>query len=1024
MKIPEEIIKLVERFEENLQDYKSGRYNETQVRLEFIDPFFKALGWDVHNEKGYAEAYKDVIHEDAIKISGATKAPDYCFRIGGVRKFFLEAKKPSIDIKHDTHPAYQLRRYAWSAKLPLSILTDFEEFAVYDCRFRPVKTDKASTARILYLNFREYIDKWEEISSIFSREAVLKGSFDRYIESNKKKKGTAEVDSAFLKEIESWREMLAKNIALRNPSLSQRAINFSVQKTIDRIIFLRISEDRGLEPYGTLREVGNGNNVYKQLCELFLKADSRYISGLFHFKKEKGISTHPDELTLTIKIDDAPLKTIIKSLYYPDSPYEFSVLPSDILGQVYERFLGKVIRLTSSHRAVVEEKPEVRKAGGVYYTPTYIVDYIVKNTVGKLVEGKTPKQVEKLKILDPACGSGSFLIGAYQYLLNWHRDWYVKHGPQKYKKVLYQAPGGGWCLTTEEKKRILLNNIYGVDIDEQAVEVTKLALLLKVLEEEKQLQLLHERILPDLGNNIKCGNSLIGTDFYENQQMSLIDEKERYRINAFDWEKEFPEVFNRKNPGFDAVIGNPPYVKEYTCHQPFLDLKNTKLYKYYQGKMDLWYIFACQSLDLLKTGGLHSFIAPNNWITNSGASKLRRKILSETDFIFYIDFGDYMIFENASIQTMLYLVKKTTKSNKVKTLYKRFGLRRGPANLVSNFLEKEKIGEEIGQSFYSFIPFSATGEIFTFVNDKVTEILNKIASEKNFTLTKKEVANGIHPHYDFVNKTISIRHKGKFKVGEGIFGLSNAEKEKLSFNEKELEIIKPYFTTVELDRYRANPKNRLWLIYTNSKFRNPKEIELYPNIKKHLDRFKNVITSDNKPYGLHRAREEKFFKGEKIVVRRKCVGRPSFTYTDFDCYVSATFYIIKTERINLKFLTAILNSKLMAFWLKYKGKMQGNNYQIDKVPLLNMPVKKIDQTNQEKKIQHDKIVELVDQMLKLHKQLAEAKTSYDKTRIQRQINATDRQIDQLVYELYNLTEKEIEIIESSLENKKARQMYS
>ena len=215
------------------------------------------------------------------------------------------------------------------------------------------------------------------------------------------------------------------------------------------------------------------------------------------------------------------LKDILKRLYYPDSPYEFSVLPADILGQVYEQFLGKVIRLTAGHQAEVEDKPEVKKAGGVYYTPTYIVDYIVKNTVGKLLEGKTPKKAAELRILDPACGSGSFLIGAYQYLLDWHRDWYVEHGPEKHRKELYQGPGGDWRLTTAEKKRILLNNIYGVDIDSQAVETTKLSLLLKVLEGETsesldaQLSFLHERALPDLAANIKCGNSLIGPDFYD-----------------------------------------------------------------------------------------------------------------------------------------------------------------------------------------------------------------------------------------------------------------------------------------------------------------------------------------------------------------------------------------------------------------------------------------------------------------------------------------------------------------------------
>ena len=565
------ILKLVERFERNVEAYKKGRYNETQLRREFIDPFFEALGWDVANTNGYAEAYKDVIHEDAIKIGGATKAPDYCFRIGGARKFFLEAKKPSVNIKEDTSPAFQLRRYAWSAKLPLSILTDFEEFAVYDCRVKPVKTDKATHSRILYFTYTDYSGRWDEISSIFSREAILKGSFDKYVESKKTKRGDAEVDVAFLKEIERWRELLARNIALRNPSLSKRELNFSIQSTIDRIVFLRICEDRGIERYGSLMGLVNGDGVYKRLFQLFYRADDRYNSGLFHFRREKG-RPDIDGLTPDLTIDDKVLKDILKNLYYPESPYEFSVLPADILGHVYEQFLGKVIRLTAGHRAVVEDKPEVRKAGGVYYTPTYIVDYIVKQTVGRLLEGKKPGPrgaAGKLTILDPACGSGSFLLGAYQYLLDWHRDEYIKDDPKKWAKGksprLYQSAHGEFKLTIDERKRILLNNIFGVDVDPQAVEVTKLSLLLKVMEGEdeqainRQLSLFQKRILPDLDSNIKCGNSLIGSDFYEGRQKGLFDDEEAYRINAFDWKKEFQDIM--KGGGFDAVIGNPPYVQ-------------------------------------------------------------------------------------------------------------------------------------------------------------------------------------------------------------------------------------------------------------------------------------------------------------------------------------------------------------------------------------------------------------------------------------------------------------------------------
>ncbi|MFQ5341258.1 MAG: type I restriction endonuclease, partial [Anaerolineae bacterium] len=556
MTAPTKVLELVERFDRNLEAYKQGHYKEAQVRQEFIDPFFKALGWDVDNEQGYAEAYKEVVHEDTLRMGRATKAPDYCFRIGGVRKFFVEAKKPSIDIKGDVHPAYQLRRYAWSAKLPLSILTDFEEFAVYDCRPKPSKTDKPAAARTIYLTYTDYPARWDEIAGIFSRDAILKGSFDKYVESHKAKRGTAEVDAAFLQEIERWRELLARNIALRNPRLSQRELNFAVQRTIDRIIFLRICEDRGIEPYAQLMALQNGTDVYQRLLYLFRQADDRYNAGLFHFKSEKGRPADSlDGLTPGLSIDDKVLKDVFKHLYYPDSPYEFSVLPADILGQVYEQFLGQVIRLTPAHRAVVEDKPEVKKAGGVYYTPTYIVDYIVKQTVGQLVEGKQPGPrgaVSRLRILDPACGSGSFLLGAYQFLLDWHRDQYIADDPQKWATRrtprLYQTAAGDWQLTTAERKRILLNNIYGVDIDPQAVEVTKLSLLLKVLEGETeqslstQLSFLRERALPDLEHNIKCGNSLIGPDFYDGRQMSLLDEEEMYRLNIFDWEAEFPEI--------------------------------------------------------------------------------------------------------------------------------------------------------------------------------------------------------------------------------------------------------------------------------------------------------------------------------------------------------------------------------------------------------------------------------------------------------------------------------------------------
>src|SRR6266446_8720275 len=284
---PEAIIDLIEHFQRNEDAFRSGGYNEAQLRREFLDPFFEALGWDVGNRLGAAEAYKDVIHEDAIKVGEGTKAPDYCFRIGGTRKFFLEAKRPSVDIKNDASPAFQLRRYGWQVQLSLSILSDFEEFAVYDCRLKPDHKHSAAIGRVLYIPCAEYARRWDEIACVFSRDAVLKGAFDKYAEATKAKGRTEEFDEDFLKTIETWRADLARNLALRNPKLSQRELNFAVQRTIDRIIFLRIGEGRGIEDYGRLRALTNGDRIYPRLCQVFEQADDRYNSGLFHFKPEK-----------------------------------------------------------------------------------------------------------------------------------------------------------------------------------------------------------------------------------------------------------------------------------------------------------------------------------------------------------------------------------------------------------------------------------------------------------------------------------------------------------------------------------------------------------------------------------------------------------------------------------------------------------------------------------------------------------------------------------------------------------------
>ncbi len=552
--LPSNIATLINTFDTYASTYNSGQYNETLLRDDFLDAFFRELGWDLSNTGGLPHAYRDVIKEEALATKDGVKAPDFTFRTGGVRRFFVEAKRPSIAINTGKAAAYQLRRYAWSAKLPLSILTSFKEFAVYDGRVRPSPTDAASKARVFYCEYEKLEENWDWIEATFSKEAVLAGSLDRWTEENKSRRGKSEVDDDFLGTIERWRTSLAKTVAIRNPKLTDRDINYSVQRIIDRIVFLRICEDRAIEDYGKLRTSITKTGVYSHLIKLFKDADTKYNSGLFHFQSEREREETPDTITLNISIDDVVIKTIVKELYYPNSPYEFSVLPADILGQVYEQFLGKVIRLTAGHRAVVEFKPQVKKAGGVYYTPTYIVGYIVRSSLGVQLDGKTPKQIKDISVLDPACGSGSFLIEAYQYLLDWYLAYYTANNPQKFAKGQHAAvvnlASDQWRLTLGERKRILLRHIYGVDIDYQAVEVTKLSLLLKVLEGETEQTIqptlagLGERALPDLGNNIKCGNSLIEPDFFDGELP--LGDAEFDKVNAFDWSDAdgFPGIMN------------------------------------------------------------------------------------------------------------------------------------------------------------------------------------------------------------------------------------------------------------------------------------------------------------------------------------------------------------------------------------------------------------------------------------------------------------------------------------------------
>ncbi len=943
----EKIANLVERFDEHVDEYKRNGYNEHQTRVDYINPFFKALGWDMDNEQGYAEAYREVIHEDKIKIGSSTKAPDYGFTLFGQRKFFVDAKKPAINIKGDIAPAYQVRRYGWSAKVPISIVTDFEEFSIYDCTKKPKPTDKASVSRIKYLEEFDFL--WD----VFAKENLPKGRFDKYVQSDTKKKGTATVDDEFLKSIEEWRKYLATTIALRNKELSEDEVNYAVQKIIDRIIFLRMCEDRGVEEYGKLKEVSEEKEIYKYLIELFRTADDKYNSGLFNFNEDK--------ITPTLTVDNKILKKIIKELYYPNCEYEFSVMPADILGSVYERFLGKTIRLTKGHQAKIEEKPEVRKAGGVYYTPKYVVDYIVENTVGKLLERETtPKKIEKIKICDPACGSGSFLIGAYQYLLEWHLKYYIENPPKGKNSPL--TPDGN--LTTAEKKRILINNIFGVDIDTQAVEVTKLNLLLKALEGEtkasisQQLGFFHERVLPNLDNNIKCGNSLIGTDFYDDK-LDLFPEQMK-KINAFDWEEGFPQVFEQG--GFDAVIGNPPYVLLSPDIHSYEQIEYIKKFKVSNYKIDLYHLFIEKGIDNLNQNGKLGFILPSTWLTQKFTKPLRefivQNILIEQLLLF-----QYLVFNEANVFTQVLILKKQSKSTDTNNIL---------TTTVNSFKQFQELSQEKWNSIIQGDIGSASEDfiIETRQFDTIGKIVNKIVSNNPRLQDVARASLGCQAY----NSSKHTKEQIKNRVFHSDIKLS--------------EEYLPELAGKDVGRYILERLKGKWIKYG--------------------------------PW-LHDYRTMDWLTGPRILIREitgKSPHRIQAVYTEETyCNYKTILNVSPSDKtkFSMKYLCGLLNSKLLSIiYEKTSNKIIASAFpRLSVGDLKNLPIKNIDFDKPHDKVNQSNIINLVDNLLKLNKQLQTTKLDSERQQIQRTIDHEEKKIDELVYELYGLTEEEIEIIENN-----------
>jgi type I restriction-modification system DNA methylase subunit len=641
----ERVAELVRNFQRNDADYLRAAYNETQARTDFITPLLEAFGWDVHNVAGHPMALREVIEEATVEVGEErlSKRPDYELRLARQRKMFVEAKKPSVHIEHNREPAFQTRRYGYSASLPIAILTNFHALAIYDCVPTPTQTDEPHVARLLLVHYNEFVARFDELWPLLSRQAVYSGDFDRRFAVDATRQGAEQFDDFFLRQVRSWRERLAADIHANTSGLSPAELTYAVQLFLTRIVFLRVCEDRDIERYETLKNLPSANTFDALMTEL-RRADAFYNSGLFRLL---------DDAPLGVRIGDTVLQSIITELYFPQSPYTFAVVETEVLGEIYEQFLGDEITVTGGVVEIVH-KPEVRESGGVVPTPRYIVDAIVERALVPVLAGKSPAAMSGFTVADICCGSGIFLLSAYEFICDHHLSWYLTNNRADHiGRTIYETTIGQWWLTFEEKRRIVLAHIRGVDIDANAVEVARFSLLLKLIENETAdglsdyVNRYHAAALPSLDDIVRSGNSLVThaewTAVRGPMSPALMDE-----VSPFTWAEEFPAEMNRGV--FDVIVANPPYIRiqNMAAYSPeevaFYQNPASPYSTARQDNFDKYALFIERALTLLRPEGRLGVIVPHKFMTTQAGRALRRLIATGRFLEEVVHFGVKQVF--------------------------------------------------------------------------------------------------------------------------------------------------------------------------------------------------------------------------------------------------------------------------------------------------------------------------------------------------------------------------------------------
>lgn len=971
-----DIKELIKKYNVNREHYLSSKYNETQLRTDFLDPFFELLGWDIKNTQGNPTNEREVLLEESLKASATsnTKKPDYTFRLFSERKFFLEAKKPSVKINQSDSSARQVRRYGFTAKLKISVLSDFEYLAIYDCSQEVKENDRVEYARVKLYHYSEYEEKLEEIKKLLGQGVVYSGEFDEAWSHIEEQLNLSSIDTLFLRQINEWRAILGREIYQHTPEIDQEELNDTVQSSINSIIFLRVCEDRNLEIYETLLGFANNEN-YNALIQKFREADKKYNAGLFN---------HPliDEI---ISNNSSAFWLIIKQLYFPQSSYSFSVFSSDILGRIYEIFLGEQLEIIDNE-LVLRKKPE-NIDRDIVTTPPFIIQDILRKTVIPYCHGKSDEEILSSTFSDIACGSGAFLVELYQLLHDILVDYYLENDRSK----LIQTSVNSYKLSFELKKEILQNCIFGVDKDYNAVEACKFGLLLKLLEGEDS-STISTPALPDLEDSICFGNSLIGS-INKNQE----------EINPYDFGEQ----------RFDVIVGNPPYmstedIKKFTPLE--LPLYKTNFVSSYK-QFDKYFLFIERCLKLLEEDGYLGYIVPNKFMKVGSAKRLREFLADNGHIEEIISFGANQIFHAKTTYTALLTLRNEEQESLT-------------YHEVKSLKDWKTRNIEI-ESFDTLNKDELDSDAWIFVSGELKSSLKEIVS-KSITLEDLIGSENIYNGIQTSANPIYI-HVSNGEDDDYMYFTNDGKVWKI-----EKELTRPYFKTMSgadgLNTYRPLTPNS-FVIYPYMKVDEKIEfIEIdilensYPYAFAYLMHYQNKLDNpkrDIKPtpktsdewyrYGRHQSLD-KCDVPAKIIVGVLSQGDKyaiDYHHTLISSGGTAGYCMITLPidfEYSIYYIQALLNSKYLEWFSSLIGEVFRGGYIARGTKVLKkLPIRVIDFKNSDDKLLHDSISQTQQNLIAIQ-------TNIDKNisnkraliPLKRQFKTKKTELDNLLKSLYNL----------------------